>query len=135
MFRIRLRSVQIYARIIFIAFGWYNSSSVRGVLSSNTTSACHFEPKAVNSIRMGSASLPFSVRVHRTISGDFPFSIHSMNPSSSSSFKRIDRTLGVNPGMESRSRLNLSTPRNPMSLNTSIVHFFPNTPRLVLMGH
>jgi hypothetical protein len=32
----------------FNAFGWNNSSGVRGVLSSNTTSACHFEPKAVN---------------------------------------------------------------------------------------
>jgi hypothetical protein len=121
--------------ITFIAFGWNNSSGFRGFLSSNTTSAYHFEPKAVNCNKMGKASLPFSVSFQRTIIGDFPFSIHSMNPSFSSSFKRIDNTLGVKPGIESRRRLNLSTPRSPMSLRTSIAHFFPNTPRLVLIGH
>ena len=47
-------------------------SGVRGVLSSNTTSACHFEPKAVNCNKIGRASLPFSVRVHRTIIDEFP---------------------------------------------------------------
>ena len=123
-------------RMTFIAFGWNNSSGVRGVLSSNTTLECHFEPKAVNCNKMGRASLPFGVRVQRTIMGDFfPFSRHWMNPSFSSSLRRIDKTLGVKPGIESRSRLNLSTPRIPMSLSTSIVHFLPNTPRLVFMGH
>ena len=122
--------------ITFIAFGWNNSSGVRGFLSSNTTSECHFEPKAVNCNKMGRASLPFSLRVQRTIMGVFfPFSRQWMNPSFSSSFKRIDNTLGVKPGIESRRRLNLSMPRSPMSLRTSIAHFFPNTPRLVLIGH
>ena len=122
-------------RMTFIAFGWNNSSGFRGFLSSNTTSEYHFEPKAVNCNKMGKTSLPFSVSFQRTIIGDFPFSTHFMNPSFSSSFKRIDNTLGVKPGIESRSRLNLSTPRSPMSLSTSIAHFLPSTPRLVLMGH
>jgi hypothetical protein len=120
---------------MFIASGWNSSSSARGVLSSKTTSACHFEPNAVNISKIGITSLPFSVMVQRTIIGDFPFSTHSINPSFSSSFKRIDNTLGVNPGIESRSLLNLSTPRIPMSLNTSIDHFLPSMPRLVLIGH
>src|ERR687898_22636 len=119
----------------FIAFGWNNSSGVRGILSSNTTSACHFEPNAVNCNKMGRASLPLSVSVQRTIMGDFSFSMHSMNPSFCSSFKRIDRTLGVKPGRESRILLNLSTPRIPMSLSTNNAHFFPNTPKLALIGH
>lgn len=119
-----------------MAFGWNNSSGRRGVLSSKTTSACHFEPKAVSCNKIGIASLPFSVSVQRTTMGDFfPSSMQWMNPSFCSSFKRIDRTLGVKPGMESRSRLNRSTPSMPISLSTSIVHFLPNTPKLVLIGH
>jgi len=121
--------------IIFITFGWNNSLSVRGVLSSKTISACHFEPKAVNISKIDMTSLPFSVMVQRTIIGDFPFSTHSINPSFSSSFKRIDNTLGVSPGIESRSLLNLSTSRIPKSLNTSIDHFLPSIPRLLLIGH
>jgi ferritin-like protein len=31
----------------FTTFGWNNSSGFLGFLSSNTKSACHFEPKAV----------------------------------------------------------------------------------------
>lgn len=131
-----LAQLSMVLRMTFIAFGWNNSSGRRGVLSSNTKSACHFEPKTVNCNKIGRASLPFSVSVQRTIMGDFfPSSMHWMNPSFSSSFKRIDRTLGVKRGMELRSWLNLSTPRIPMSLSISIVHFFPNTPKLVLMGH
>ena len=118
-----------------MAFGRNSSLSFRGVLSSNTTSACHFEPKAVYCNKIGRMSFPFSVRVHLTTIGDFSFSMHSMNPSFSSSFRRIDRTLGVKPERESRIRLNLSMPRIPMSLNTKSVHFFPNTPKLALMGH
>ena len=118
-----------------MAFDWNNSSGFRGILSSNTTSACHFEPKAVNCNKIGMTSLPFSVMVQRTIIGDFLISAHLMNPSFSSSFKRIDNTRGVKPGMESRSLLNRSTPRIPMSLSSSIAHFLPNIPRLVLMGH
>jgi hypothetical protein len=121
--------------ITFIAFGWNNSSGFRGLLSSKTRSACHFEPKAVNCNKIGMTSLPFSVIVQRTIIGDFPSSTHFMNPSFSSSFKRIDNTLGVNPGMESRSLLNRSTPRIPISLSSSIAHFLPSIPRLLLMGH
>ena len=121
--------------IILIACGWNNSSGFRGFLSSNTRSACHFEPKAVNCNKIGMTSLPFSVMVQRTIIGDFPFSGHFMKPSFSSSFKRIDNTLGVKPGMESRSLLNQSTPRIPISLSSSIAHFLPSAPRLVLMGH
>ena len=122
--------------ITFIAFGRNNSLGVRGVLSSKTKSACHFDPKTVSCNKIGRASLPFSVSVQRTIRWDFfPSSIHCMNPSLSNSFKRIDRTLGVRLGMEFRSRLNLSTPRIPMSLNISIVHFLPNTPNVVLIGH
>jgi hypothetical protein len=99
-------------------------------------SACHFEPNAVYWNKIGRMSLPFSVRAHLTTTiGGFSFSMHWMNPSFSSSFKRIDKTFGVKPGIESRIRLNLSTPRIPMSLSTSNVHFFPNTPKLALIGH
>jgi hypothetical protein len=122
--------------MIFIAFGPNTSLSFLGVLSANTTSACHFEPKAVYSNKIGRMSLPFSVKAHLTTTiGGFSFSIHWMNPSFSSSFKRIDKTLDVKPGVESRIRLNLSTPRIPMSLSISSVHFFPNTPKLALIGH
>jgi len=61
--------------------------------------------------------------------------MHSMNPSFSSSFKRFDRTLGVRPGTDSRSLLNRSIPLNLMSRSMSIVHFFPKTPRVLLIGH
>lgn len=121
--------------IIFLAFGWNNSSGFRGFLSLNTTSACHLEPNAVNSNKIGMTSFPFSVMRQRTIMGDLPFSAHCMYPSFSSSFNRMDNTLGVKPAMESSSLLNRSTPRIPISLNNSIVHFFPSTPKLVLIGH
>lgn len=120
---------------ISLAFGWNNSFGVRGFLSLNTASACHFEPKAVNCSRIGMISFPFSVMLHRTIIGDFPFSTHRMYPSFSSSFNRIDNTLGVKPGIESNSLLNLSTPRIPISLNSSNAHFLPSTPKVVLIGH
>ena len=122
--------------IIFMASGRNSSSSFRGVLSSNTTSAYHFEPKAVYCNKIGRMSLPFSVKAHLTTTiGGFSFSMHFMNPSFSSSLRRIERTLGVKPGVESRIRLNLSTPRIPMSLSTRRVHFLPSTPKLVLIGH
>jgi hypothetical protein len=130
------KNSQLCPWIIFIAFGRKSSLGFLGVLSSNTTSACHFEPKAVYCNKIGRISLPFSVKAHLTTTiGGFSFSMHFMNPSFSSSFKRIDKTLGVKPGVESRIRLNLSTPRIPMSLSTSSVHFFPNTPKLALIGH
>ena len=85
--------------------------------------------------KIGRISLPFSVNAHLTTIGDFSFSMHRMTPSFSSSLKRIDRTLGVKPGRESRILLNLSIPRIPMSLSTNRAHFFPNTPKLALIGH
>ena len=106
-----------------------------GCLSSNMKSAYHLELKAVSISRIGSVSLPFSVSLHSTIMGDFCSLRHSINPSLSSSFSRIERTRGVSPGMDSRSLLNRSILRNPMSRIINMVHFLPNTPKLVLMGH
>src|SRR6185503_20092171 len=57
-----------------------------------------------------------------------------MIPSLSNSFSLIDNTLGVSPGIDSKILLNLFIFRKPMSLIISMVHFLPNTPRLVLMG-
>jgi hypothetical protein len=119
-----------------MAFGINSSLGFLGVLSSNTMSASHFEPKAAYCNKIGRTSFPFSVKAHLTTTiGGFSFSMHRMYPSFSSSFKRIARTLGVKPGVKSRIRLNLSTPKIPMSLSTSNVHFFPNTPTLALIGH
>jgi hypothetical protein len=61
--------------------------------------------------------------------------IRSIKPSSSSSLKRIDKTLGVSPGIESKIRLKRTIFRKPISLSINKVHFFPSTPRLVLIGH
>ena len=85
----------------------------------------HFEPKAMRRIKMGKVSLPFSVRPHRTTIGELRVSMRSIIPSSSSSFNRIGRTLGVRPGIDSRSLLNRSIFRNPISRSISPVHFFP----------
>ena len=106
-----------------------------GFLSSNMKSAYHLELKAVSINKIGSVSLPFSVSLHNTIIGVFFSFKHLINPSFSSSFRRIERTRGVSPGMDSKSLLNRSILRNPMSLIINIVHFLPNTPKLVLIGH
>ncbi len=111
------------------------STNVLGFLSSNTLWAYHLDPKATNCIRIGRVSLPFSVNLHLTIIGDFFSSMHSINPSFSNSFKRIERTLAVSPGIDSKILLNRSIFKAPMSLSMSIVHFFPKTPKLALMGH
>lgn len=111
------------------------SSNFLGILSSKTTSAYHLEPNATNCIKIGSVSLPFPVSFHSTLIGDLFSSAHSINPSFSSCFRRIERTLGVRPGIDSRSRLKRTILRNPISLIIRIVHFLPNTPRLVLIGH
>ncbi len=122
--------------IISLASGWGKISfNFRGILSSKTTSAYHLEPKATNCIKIGSVSLPFPVSLHSTLIGDLFSSAHSMNPSFSSCLRRIERTLGVRPGIDSRSRLKRTILRNPISLIIRIVHFLPNTPRLVLIGH
>ncbi|HZB17680.1 MAG TPA: hypothetical protein VE445_10985 [Nitrososphaeraceae archaeon] len=42
---------------------------------------------------------------------------------------------GVRPGIDSKIRLKRSILRKPMSLIIRMVHFFPSTPRLVLIGH
>ncbi len=111
------------------------SFSFLGFLSSNIKSAYHFELKAVSINRIGRVSLPFSVSLHSTIIVVFCFFRHSINPSLSSSFRRIERTRGVSPGMDSKSLLNRSILRNPMSRIINMVHFLPNTPKLVLIGH
>src|SRR5918994_3428201 len=84
---------------------------------------------------MGIVSLPFSVSRHTTMIGFFLPPAHSMNPSFSSSLRRIDRTLGVRPGIDSNILLKRTILRKPISLNISMVHFFPSTPKLVLIGH
>ena len=122
--------------IISLASGWGKISfNFLGLLSSKTTSEYHLEPKATNCIKIGSVSLPFRVSLHSTIIGDLFSSEHSINPSFSSSFKRIERTLGVRPGIDSKSRLKRSILRQPISLIIRMVHFLPSTPRLVLIGH
>ena len=122
--------------IISLAPGWGKISfKFLGLLSSNTTSEYHLEPKATNCIKIGSVSLPFSVSLHSTIIGGFFFSAHLIKPSFSSSFRRIERTLGVRPGIDSKIRLKRSILRNPMSRIIRMVHFLPSTPRLVLIGH
>lgn len=69
------------------------------------SSAYHLEAKTTICIKIGRVSLPFSVSLHKTIIGDFFFSTHSIKPSFSSSFRRIERTVGVRPRMDSSSRL------------------------------
>ena len=98
------------------------------------TSAYHLEAKTTICIKIGRVSLPFSVSLHKTIIGDFFFSTHSIKPSFSSSFRRTERTLGVRPRMDSSSRLKRPILRTPISLIIRIVHFFPSTPKLVLIG-
>ena len=122
--------------IISLASGWGKISfNFLGILSSKTTSEYHLEPKATNCIKIGSVSLPFSVSLHSTIIGDLFSLAHSIKSSFSSSFRRIERTLGVRPGIDSRSRLKRTILRQPISLIISMVHFLPSTPRLVLIGH
>ena len=122
--------------IILLASGWGKISfNFLGLLSPKTISEYHLEPKATNCIKIGSVSLPLSVSLHRTIIGDLFSSGHSMKPSFSNCFRRIDNTLGVRPAIDSRRRLKRVILRKPMSLRIRIVHFLPNTPRLVLIGH
>ena len=122
--------------IILLASGCGKISfNVLGLLSSKTTSECHLEPKAVNWIRIGIVSLPFSVSLHTTMIGCFFPPTHSMNPSSSNSLRRIERTLGVRPGIDSKILLKRTILRKPISLRINMVHFFPSTPKLVFIGH
>ena len=111
------------------------SFSFLGFLSSNMESAYHLELKAVSINRIGSVSLPLSVSLHKTLIGVLFSFKHSINPSPSSSLRRMESTRGVSPGMDSKSLLNRPILRNPMSRIINIVHFLPSTPKLVLIGH
>jgi len=106
-----------------------------GFLSSKMKSAYHLELKAVSINKIGKVSLPFSVSLHSTIVGVFFSLRHSIKPSFSSSFRRIERTRGVSPGIDSIILLKRSILRKPMSLIINMVHFLPNTPKPVLIGH
>src|SRR3954451_19080319 len=123
--------------IIFLACGCGKTSfNFLGFLSSKINSEYHLKLNAdiINSI--GRVSLPFSVRFHITIIVEILFScLHLMNPSFSSSLRRIESTLGVSPGIDSKIRLKRLIFRKPISLKINMVHFLPNTPKLVLIGH
>ena len=125
----------LYSSILCLVSGWEKtSSSLLGFLSSKTNSEYHLDPKAVNKSKIGKMSSPFSVKLHNTITWSFLTSVHFMIPSLSNSFRRMDNTLGVSPGIDSNILLNLLIFRKPMSLIINMVHFLPKTPRLVLIG-
>ena len=128
--------LHVYPIIIFLASRWGKISfKVLGLLSSKTILEYHLEPKAVNCIKRGSVSFPFAVSCHWTIIGDLLSSMHSIKSSFSSSFKRIERTLGVRPWIDSKIRLKRFILRTPISLIIRRVHFLPRIPKLVLIGH
>ena len=112
-----------------------NSSwAVRGFPSSNTVLGYHLPANEIKLMSMGIVSFPMFVSLHLTSFGLRWMITGWIMPFSCSSLSRRVSTLGVSPGRERRIWLNLSILRNAMSLRMSRVHFFPKTPRLVLIG-
>jgi len=129
MRRVTLKNSNLYLAIC-------GNSSFRdlGFLSSNTLSAYHLEPNSIILIKIGNASLPFGVNIHRTIFGDLCSSVRLIYPDFSNSSSLIERTLGVSPGVTRSIWLNLSILRKPIFRRTNSVHLRPSTPRLDSIG-
>jgi hypothetical protein len=71
-----------------------NQSSIPAAFIPSRAASSGIEPKATNCIKIDRVSSPFSLSLHSTIIGDLFSSTHLVNPYFSSSFRRIERTLG-----------------------------------------